>query len=66
MKVSMLCFLLGCLSDVLLGHYKDPAVQRYMNDITSEIAHHLETITSSLSMYIEIGMFVKCESPDRF
>ena len=39
-----------------LGQFKYPAVQRYLHDLTSEMADHLDTITSSLSMFLEIGI----------
>ncbi|KAI0250714.1 WD40-repeat-containing domain protein [Lactifluus subvellereus] len=33
-----------------------PAVQRYLHDLVSEIGEHIESITSSLSVFIEIGV----------
>lgn len=55
----MLSFLPRYLSDVHPGQFKYPAVQRYLHDLTSEMADHLDTITSSLSMFLEIGTLVK-------
>lgn len=37
------------------GQFKYPAVQRYLHDLTTEMGEHLDSITSSLSMFIEIG-----------
>ncbi|KAI0301606.1 WD40-repeat-containing domain protein [Multifurca ochricompacta] len=38
------------------GQFKYPAVQRYLHDLLSEIGEHVESITSSLSVFIEIGV----------
>ncbi|KAA1472517.1 WD40 repeat-like protein [Dentipellis sp. KUC8613] len=38
------------------GQFRYPAVQRYLHDLTSEMGEHIESITSSLSMFIEIGV----------
>lgn len=37
------------------GQFKYPAVQRYVHDLTGEMGEHLDSIASSLSMFIEIG-----------
>lgn len=36
--------------------FKYPAVQRYLHDLTSEMGEHLDSITSSLQIFIEIGV----------
>ncbi|THH12742.1 hypothetical protein EW146_g7414 [Bondarzewia mesenterica] len=36
------------------GQFRYPAVQRYLHDLSTEMGEHLESITSSLSMFIEI------------
>ncbi|KAI0701045.1 WD40 repeat-like protein [Cytidiella melzeri] len=38
------------------GQFKYPAVQRYLHDLTGEMGEHLDSITSSLSVFIEIGV----------
>lgn len=38
------------------GQFRYPAVQRYLHDLMSEMGEHLDSITSSLSVFIEIGM----------
>ncbi|GJE97468.1 WD40 repeat domain-containing protein [Phanerochaete sordida] len=38
------------------GQFKYPAVQRYLHDLTSEMGEHLDSITSSLQIFIEIGV----------
>ncbi|KAI0948106.1 hypothetical protein AcW1_009704 [Taiwanofungus camphoratus] len=38
------------------GQFKYPAVQRYLHDLTSEMGEHLDSITSSLSIFVEIGV----------
>lgn len=42
---------------LLLDQFKYPAVQRYLHDLTGEMGEHLDSITSSLSIFIEIGPF---------
>ena len=39
------------------GQFRYPSVQRYLHDLVSEIGEHIEAITSSLSVFIEIGLF---------
>ncbi len=41
------------------GQFKYPAVQRYLHDLTSEMGEHLDSITTSLSVFIEIARFVQ-------
>ncbi|KAH7929049.1 WD40 repeat-like protein [Leucogyrophana mollusca] len=36
--------------------FRYPAVQRYIHDLTSEIGDHIDNITGTLSMFIEIGV----------
>ncbi|KAI0760480.1 WD40 repeat-like protein [Fomes fomentarius] len=38
------------------GQFKNPAVQRYLHDLSSEMGEHIDSITSSLSVFIEIGV----------
>ncbi len=38
-----------------IDQFKYPAVQRYLHDLTGEMGEHLDSITSSLSIFIEIG-----------
>lgn len=45
----------SCLK-VYEGQFRYPAVQRYLHDLVSEIGEHIESITSSLSVFIEIGV----------
>ena len=37
------------------GQFRYPAVQRYLHDLTSEMGEHLDSINSSLSVFIDIG-----------
>jgi hypothetical protein len=37
------------------GQFKYPAVQRYLHDLSSDFGEHIESITSALSMFIEVG-----------
>ncbi|KAL5499109.1 hypothetical protein ACEPAH_1627 [Sanghuangporus vaninii] len=38
------------------GQFRYPAVQRYVHDLCGEMGDHLDTITSSLQMFLEIGI----------
>ncbi|KAI9509319.1 WD40 repeat-like protein [Russula earlei] len=38
------------------GQFRYPSVQRYLHDLLSEIGGHIESITSSLSVFVEIGV----------
>ncbi|RPD69485.1 WD40 repeat-like protein [Lentinus tigrinus ALCF2SS1-7] len=38
------------------GQFKYPAVQRYLHDLSGEMGEHIDSITSSLSVFIEIGV----------
>ncbi|EAU89752.2 hypothetical protein CC1G_07477 [Coprinopsis cinerea okayama7 len=38
------------------GQFRYPAVQRYIHELSQEIKEHLDTITSSLRMFIEVGV----------
>ena len=38
------------------GQFRHPSVQRYLHDLLSEIGEHVESITNSLSVFIEIGL----------
>ncbi|KAI0701046.1 WD40-repeat-containing domain protein [Cytidiella melzeri] len=38
------------------GQFKYPAVQRYLHDLAGEMGEHLDSIASSLSVIIEIGV----------
>jgi hypothetical protein len=39
------------------GQFRHPSVQRYLHDLVTEIGEHIESITSSLFAFIEIGLF---------
>lgn len=39
-----------------VGQFKYPAVQRYLHDLSTEMGDHLDNITATLSVFIEIGM----------
>ncbi|THH28595.1 hypothetical protein EUX98_g5601 [Antrodiella citrinella] len=38
------------------GQFKFPAVQRYLHDLSAEMSEHVDSITSSLSIFIEVGV----------
>ena len=40
---------------VTSGQFKYPAVQRYLHDLSSDLGEHVESITSALSLFIEVG-----------
>lgn len=40
-----------------LGHFRYPSVQRYIHDLSMEMGEHIDNITATLSMFIEIGKF---------
>ncbi|KAG2030418.1 quinon protein alcohol dehydrogenase-like superfamily [Suillus americanus] len=44
-----------CLQDYR-GQFKYPAVQRYVHDLTAEMGEHIDSITGTLSMFIEVGV----------
>ncbi|KAF9225897.1 hypothetical protein BS17DRAFT_777834 [Gyrodon lividus] len=46
----------ACCLDTYKGQFKYPAVQRYIHDLTSEMGEHVDSITSTLSMFIEVGV----------
>ena len=37
------------------GNFKNPAVQRYLHDLSSDLGEHIANITSALSLFIEVG-----------
>lgn len=43
-------------TDMSAGQFKYPAVQRYLHDLSGEMGEHIDSITSSLSVFIEIGL----------
>ncbi|CAK5261896.1 unnamed protein product [Mycena citricolor] len=45
----------SCLK-VYSGQFRYPAVQRYVHDLTAEMGEHLDSITSTLVMFVEIGV----------
>ncbi|KAH7885671.1 hypothetical protein F5I97DRAFT_1809446 [Phlebopus sp. FC_14] len=45
----------SCLSEYR-NQFRSPAVQRYVHDLTTEIGDHIDNITVTLSMFIEIGV----------
>ena len=40
---------------VVSGQFKYPAVQRYLHDLSTDLGEHIESITSALSLFIEVG-----------
>ncbi|KAJ4474338.1 hypothetical protein J3R30DRAFT_3295652 [Lentinula aciculospora] len=38
------------------GQFRYPAVQRYIQDLALEMGEHIDSITSTLSMFIEVGV----------
>ncbi|KAG6380731.1 hypothetical protein JVT61DRAFT_5111 [Boletus reticuloceps] len=42
--------------DLKLNSAHRPTVQRYIHDLTTEIGNHLDSITETLSMFIETGV----------
>ncbi|THV01875.1 WD40 repeat-like protein [Dendrothele bispora CBS 962.96] len=38
------------------GQFRYPAVQRYIQDLTVEMGEHIDSITNTLSMFIEVGV----------
>ena len=38
------------------GHFRYPSVQRYIHELAIEMGEHIDNITVTLSMFIEIGM----------
>ncbi|KAF8552230.1 WD40 repeat-like protein [Imleria badia] len=45
----------SCLAEYKT-QFRSPAVQRYVHDLTTEIGDHIDNITGTLSMFIEIGV----------
>lgn len=45
----------SCLNEYKT-QFRSPAVQRYVHDLTTEIGDHVDNITVTLSMFIEIGV----------
>lgn len=39
----------------ILGQFRYPAVQRYVHDLAEEMGTHIDSITSTLVMFVEIG-----------
>ena len=37
------------------GQFEYPAVQRYLHDLSSDFGEHIESITSALSLFIDVG-----------
>jgi hypothetical protein len=40
---------------VATGNLRNPAVQRYLHDLSSDLGEHIASITSALSLFIEVG-----------
>jgi len=40
---------------VVPGQFKYAAVQRYLHDLSADLGEHIESITSALSLFIEVG-----------
>ncbi|GLB42232.1 putative WD domain, G-beta repeat [Lyophyllum shimeji] len=45
----------SCLKEYT-GHFRYPSVQRYIHDLSEEMGEHIDSITSTLSMFIEVGV----------
>ncbi|KAJ7634736.1 hypothetical protein FB45DRAFT_989512 [Roridomyces roridus] len=45
----------SCLQ-VYTGQFRYPAVQRYIHDLTAEMGEHIDSITSTLVMFVEVGV----------
>ncbi|KDR80328.1 hypothetical protein GALMADRAFT_242702 [Galerina marginata CBS 339.88] len=45
----------SCLKEYA-GQFRYAAVQRYIHDLSSEMGAHIDELTSSLSMFIEVGV----------
>jgi len=45
----------SCLKEYS-GQFRYPAVQRYIHDLSTEMGEHMEELTSSLGMFIEVGV----------
>ncbi|KAG0696113.1 hypothetical protein DFH29DRAFT_1004842 [Suillus ampliporus] len=43
-------------NSLISGQFKYPAVQRYVHDLTAEMGEHIDSITGTLSMFIEVGV----------
>jgi len=39
----------------ITGQLRNPAVQRYLHDLSIEMGEHIDGITSTLSIFIEVG-----------
>ena len=48
------------------GQFKYPAIQRYLHDLSSDLGEHIETVTSALSLFIEVGKSFLFMSPLSF
>ncbi|PFH49908.1 hypothetical protein AMATHDRAFT_146529 [Amanita thiersii Skay4041] len=48
-------YLSSCLIDYE-GQFKCPAVQQYLHDLSSDLGEHIQTITSTLSIFIDVGV----------
>ncbi|KAJ7640788.1 WD40 repeat-like protein [Mycena polygramma] len=45
----------SCLQ-VYQGQFRYPAVQRYVHDLTTEMGEHIDSISSTLVMFVEVGV----------
>ncbi|KAF9457745.1 hypothetical protein BDZ94DRAFT_1326045 [Collybia nuda] len=45
----------SCLKEYA-GHLRSPAVQRYIHDLSMEMGEHIDTITATLAMFVEVGV----------
>ncbi|KAL0577193.1 hypothetical protein V5O48_004791 [Marasmius crinis-equi] len=45
----------NCLK-IYRGQFRYPAVQRYIQDLGAEMGEHIDSITASLNMFIEVGV----------
>ncbi|KAJ7126166.1 hypothetical protein C8R44DRAFT_618507 [Mycena epipterygia] len=45
----------SCL-EIYHGQFRYPAVQRYVHDLSAEMGDHIDSITSTLVMFVEVGV----------
>src|SRR5207248_1539913 len=51
------CFEISYHHLTTTGQFRFPAVERYINDLTEEMGEHLESITTSLTVFVEVGAY---------
>lgn len=48
---------------ILPGQFKYPAVQSYVHDLAGEMGVHLDSMTSSLAMFVDVGKLLLVSFP---